>query len=368
MSGSRLPRRAFLSLPALALPALALPALALPVLAARSAAAQALDGQVNSPNGVTLLSSGPAYGYIAGWAKLLGPHLLDGLPPDVGSSFDAMGGPDGVTVCNAFGARLDPDGSTMMFAPGAALLAWLEGDSRVKYDPGHWIATVVGATPAVLVGRASLAPLPGGGPPLRLGASNPVGPELAAFLALDLLGLPAVPVYGPGDPDSLIERLHRNEIDLAFLSGPKMRDVLAQAAAAGAQALFSTGALGCDGPTARDPQLPAIPSFLEVAAQRGAHVPADDRLAAYEAAAAAACVCFAAVLPDLVRPSTLAEWRRGAELIGDSLSVAAVAVPQGVRLLTDACASSFLNQMSGSAAALDSLRRTMLRRYGWRAS
>ena len=324
--------------------------------------------QTSFPNGVTLLSSGPPYGYIAGWAKLLGPHLLDGLPPDVGSSFDAMGGPDGVTVCNAFGARLDPDGSTVMFAPGAALLAWLEGDSRVKYDPGHWIATVVGATPAVLVGRTQLSPIAAGRLPLRLGASNPVGPELAAFLALDLLGLPAVPVYGLADPDSLIDGLRRNEIDLAFLSGPKMRDVLARAATVGAQALFSTGALGCDGPTARDPQLPALPNFLEVAGQLGAALPADDRLAAYQAAAAAASVCFTAVLPDLVRPSTLAEWRRGAELIGDSLSVAAVAVPQGVRLLTDACASSFLNQMSGSAAALDSLRRTMLHRYGWRAT
>jgi hypothetical protein len=347
---------------------LALPALALPVLGTRPAAAQATAAQTPFPNGVTLLSSGPAYGYIAGWAKLLGPHLLDGLPPDIGSSFEAMGGPDGVTVCNAFGARLDPDGSTMMFAPGAALIAWLEGDSRVKYDPGHWIATVVGATPAVLVGRSPLAPLPAGRAPLRLGASNPVGPELAAFLALDLLGLPVVPIYGPGDPDSLIAGLSRDEIDLAFLSGPKMRDVLARAAAAGAQPLFSTGALGCDGPAARDPQLPALPNFLEVAGQLGASLTADDRLAAYQAAAGAASVCFAAVLPDLVRPSTLAEWRRGAELIGDSLSVAAVAVPQGVRLLTDACASSFVAQMSSSAPALDSLRRTMLHRYGWRAT
>jgi hypothetical protein len=330
--------------------------------------AQTAGGQGGFPNGVTLLSSGPAYGYIAGWAKLLGPHLLDGLPPDVGSSFAAMGGPDGVTVCNAFGARLDPDGGTVMFAPGAALIAWLEGDSRVKYDPGHWIATLVGATPAVLVGRAPLAPLAAGRPPLRLGASNPIGPELAAFLALDLLGLPAVPVYGLSDPGSLIDGLRRNTIDLAFFSGPKLRDVLSQAAAVGALPLFSTGAQGCDGPAVRDPLLPALPSFLEVAAQLGAAVPADDRYGAYQAAAAAASVCFTAVLSDLVRPSTLAEWRRGAELISDSLSVAAVAVPQGVRLLTGACAGSFLSPMSRSAAALNSLRRTMLRRYGWRPS
>jgi hypothetical protein len=355
MSGSGLSRRTLLTLPALAWPTLAVPAMAQPVEAA-------------FPAGVTLLSSGPAYGYIAGWAKLLGPHLLDGLPTVVGSSFSAMGGPDGVTVCNAFGARLDPDGSTVMFTPGAALIAWLEGDSRVKYDPGRWIATVVGAAPAVLVGTIPLSAAVPRSRPLRLAASNPVGPELAAFLALDLLGVPAEPVFGPGDAASMIEGLRGRTIDLAFLSGPKLREVLVQAQEAGAPPLFSTGAQGCDGPTLRDPQVPNVPSFLEAASTLGITVPNDDRFAGYSAAAAAAAVCFAAVLPDLVRPSTLAAWRRGAELIGDSLSVAAVAVPQEVRLVTDVCAGSFLTQVSSSAAALDSLRQTMLNRYGWRAS
>ncbi len=326
------------------------------------------DGDAAFRNGVTLLSSGPAYGYIAGWAKLLGPHLLDGLPPDVGSSFAAMGGPDGVTVCNAFGARLDPDGGTVMFAPGAALIAWLEGDSRVKYDPGRWIATVVGATPAVLVGRRPLASAVPGAPPLRLGASNPIGPELAAFLALDLLGVPVRPVYGLGDDASLVDGLRRGTIDLAFLSGAKLRDALGRAASAGAHPLFSTGAQGCDGQAPRDPQLRDVPSFLEAASALGVSIGNGDRFAAYQAAAAAAAICFVAVVPDLVRPATLAEWRRGAELISDSLSVAAVAVPQGVRLVTGVCAGSFLAQTSRSAPALDSLRRTMQRRYGWRPS
>jgi hypothetical protein len=354
MSGSELPRRALLSLPALALPA------------ARCGAARAQTVAAAFASGVTVLSSGPAYGYIAGWAKLLEPHLLDGLPPDVAASFTAMGGPDGVTVCNAFGARLDPDGSTTMFAPGAALLAWLEGDSRVKYDPGRWIATLVGATPAVLVGRVRLSPSTSR--PLRLAASNPIGPELAAFLALDLLGVAARPVYGLADPASLLDGLRRQTIDLAFLSGPKLHDTLGQALATGARTLFSTGAQGCDGPLVRDPLLPTVPSFLESAAGLGLPIPKDDRFAAYQAAAAAAAICFAAVLPDLVRPSTLAQWRRGAELIGDSLSVAAVAVPQGVRLVTGVCAGSFLTQASRSAAALDSLRQTMATRYGWRPS
>ena len=354
MAGHGLARRAFLTLPALAVPPVS------------SDVARAEPALSPFPADVTLLSSGPPHGYIAGWAKLLGPHLLDGLPPDVVSSFVAMGGPDGVTACNAFGSRMDPDGTTIMFAPGAALIAWLEGDSRAKYDPGRWIAALVGATPAVLVGRGPLSqPV---SRPRRLAASNPVGPELAAFLALDLLGLQSEPVYGLTDPDSLIDGLRRRTFDLAFLSGPKLHDTLAKARATGAHVLFSTGAQGCDGALARDPLLPGVPSFLEAAASLRIDVPGSDRLAGYEAAAAAAAICFAAVLPDLVPPSRLAQWRRGAELIGDSLSVAAVAAPQGVRLVTGICAGRFLVQASRSAAALDSLRLTMLARYGWRPS
>jgi hypothetical protein len=356
MVGRRLARRAFLSIPALAFP---------------TGIATAQTVEIASPGGVTLLSSGPAYGYIAGWAKLLGPHLLDGLPPNTEPRFAAMGGPDGVTVCNAFGTRLDPDGSTIMFAPGAALLAWLEGDSRVKYDPGRWVATLAGVTPAVLVGRAPLtraALTRSASRPLRLAASNPIGPELAAFLALDLLGLPTRPVYGLADPASLLDGLRHRMIDLAFLTGPKLHESLNVVRANGAVPLFSTGSQGCDGPMMRDPLLPTVPSFLEAAASLGRPVQTGDRFAAYEAAAAAAALCFVAVLPDLVRPSTLAEWRRGAELISDSLSVSAVALPQGVRLVTGVCAESFLTPTSRSAAALDSLRQTMLTRYGWRPS
>src|ERR1700710_969149 len=126
-----LPRRGFLGMAA-----------AVPLAGIAHAATVAEPG--GFPNGVTFVTSGPAHGYIAGWAKLLAPHLVSGLPADVVVQFADMGGPDGVTVSNAFGTRISPDGSTVMFTPGTALRAWLEGDSRVAYDPCHWIPTIVG--------------------------------------------------------------------------------------------------------------------------------------------------------------------------------------------------------------------------------
>jgi hypothetical protein len=360
MSRSGVSRRDFLNLSGLSLGLAGLPG--------------AVRAQTAAPavfaSGVSVLSSGPAYGYVAGWAKLLTPSLLSGLSQshDGTSSFDAMGGPDGVTVGNAFGARMDPDGSTLMFAPGAALLAWLEGDSRVKYAPDHWISILVGLTPGVLVGRRGMGLTPGQHRPLRIGATNPLGPELAALLALDLIGVPAVPVFGMGDAASLAEGLRRHTIDLAFLAGPKIKQSLATAAAAGAAPLFSTGAQACDGPAMRDPLVPNVPSFVEAAGTLAIDARQLPGFAAYSAAAAAASVCFAAVLPDLVRADTVAAWRHTAEVSTDSLSVAAVAVPQGVRFLTGSCAAALFAQLAGSPEMTTSLRATIGQRYGWYAS
>lgn len=326
-------------------------------------------GEAVFANGVTVLSSGPAYGYIAGWAKLLVPRFLDGLPRDVPSSFEAMGGPDGVTVCNAFGARMDPDGSTLMVAPGAAFLAWLEGDSRVKYDPSHWVPTLIGTTRLVLVGTRPLAESISRKRALRLGAMNPFGPELAAMLALDILGVPVAPVYGQGDTRSLVDGLRRGRTDVALLSGPKIREALSAATAAGAQPLcILSSAAACGGPMTRDPLLPEIPTFLEVVAALDRPLREGAGWQAYEAATAAASTCFAAVLPDLVRPGTVASWRRGAQLAADSLSLAAVATQQELRFQTGSCAEGLMRQMTGSTVAMQALRATLLHRFGWHAS
>lgn len=194
--------------------------LGLPLLSMSAARAATIAEPVGFPDGVTFLTSGPAHGYISGWAKLLGPYLLQGLPRGTAARHDDMGGPDGVTVANAFGLRIAPDGATLMFAPGAALLAWLRGDGRVKFDPGHWIAIVAGVTPAVLVGRG---PLMRGSQPVRLAATNPVGPELAALLALDLLGIRAVPAPTAPTLDYIGQALRGGSIDYALVSGPKVR-------------------------------------------------------------------------------------------------------------------------------------------------
>jgi hypothetical protein len=132
--------------------------------------------------------------------------------------------------------------------------------------------------------------------------------------------------------------------------------------------MILASATSCEGPSMRDSLLPEIPTFLEAAAALSRPLPDDARFGAYDAATIAASTCFAAVLPDLVRPGTVAVWRRGAQLAADSLSVAAVATQQELSLQTGACAEHLMQRMTGSAAAVVALRATLLHRFGWHAS
>ena len=66
-----------------------------------------------------------------------------------------VGGLDGVTGANRLDALVVPDGKTAAILPGAALIAWLTGDSRVHFDPTRWVPLMAGANSGVLVVRAA---------------------------------------------------------------------------------------------------------------------------------------------------------------------------------------------------------------------
>ena len=116
-----------------------------------------------------------------------------------------------------------------------------------------------------------------------------------------------------------------------------------------------------DGTAVRDPLLPSVPTLSEFLKANGI-VPTATRLAAYDAAASAARTCFVATLPDLLRPSALAEWRRGAGIVDDSLSVASVSDPQDVRLLTNNAAATHLAAVLAGAPAIPLINRLVQQR------
>ena len=164
-----------------------------------------------------------------------------------------VGGADGVTGANQFEARAIPDGSTALLVPGSATLAWLCGDGRVKFDAGHWVPVWAGTAAAALATRGRLAP----GQPLRFAVQSIVGPELAALLALDLLGVPVSPIsIGPETPGAAM----RSDINAVFLRGPALRSQAEALTSAGWTLAFGLGTMAPDGAVVRGPVFPDLPT------------------------------------------------------------------------------------------------------------
>jgi hypothetical protein len=218
-----------------------------------------------------------------------------------------VGGEDGVTGANQFATRVTPDGNTLLLAPGDAVLAWLVGDPRARFDVARWLGVVAGIAPAVVCGRAaSLKP----GDKIRVGMAGPVGPDLAALLGLELAGLVPVPVFGGLGEGGAAQALAMRAVDAVLLRGAGVEANLAPLAQVGAGPLFTLGAIGGEG---RDPFLSAVPNLSEYAASRGASPPAG-LFAAWRGVAAAAQTEYALVLPHLTPASLVALWRHAGTL------------------------------------------------------
>ena len=219
--------------------------------AALAAGAAALPNAA-FPEGATLLVAGPEGGPLDGWAGWLAPSLGRALPPGTTLRKDVVGGIDGVTGANQFEARTVPDGGTALLLPGSAAMAWLVGDPRARFDVGQWIPALAGVTPGLLMSRM---PIAAGGPPLRIAASGPAGAELPALLALDLLGVPWVPVFGLVDATA-ISALSTGQVDAVCLHGRRVAEFAQLLGAVGVRPAFSFGSVDEAGQRQREPVLP----------------------------------------------------------------------------------------------------------------
>ncbi|MGH7154094.1 MAG: hypothetical protein ACREF3_09195, partial [Acetobacteraceae bacterium] len=169
------------------------------------------------PHGATIVVAGPDAGRLDRWGRLIEPGLAEALSPGTVVRLDSVGGADGVTGANRFGAFAAPDGRTVLMAPGDAAIAWLVGDPRAKFDVAAWVPVLAGATPALMVGRPALRSLQGGHP-VRIAIDHLDSSELAGVLALDLLGARAVPVGGIAS-SGLAAALRRGTVDAVLLCG-----------------------------------------------------------------------------------------------------------------------------------------------------
>ncbi len=312
------------------------------------------------PDMATLLVGGPGGSTPDDWADWLTPGLGRALPPGTVLRKTVVGGADGVTAANQFEARAEPDGSTALLLPGAAALACLTGDPRARFDAGLFVSALAGVTPGLVVSRRSLATVPAAAP-LRIGAGHPAGGDLPAMLALDLLGIPWMPVFGL-DHAQAIHLLADAQVDAVCLRGHNVPALLAEAAAAGAVPVFSFGSVDDTGARRRDPAFPDLPCFDEFLAARPAGDEALRR--AWFATAAASGLDIALVLPHLTPAALVAQWRHAAAQA--AATVQAQASAAGVRALASPAANGATAALVTDTAAQLALRQWMARRLDWR--
>jgi hypothetical protein len=310
-----------------------------------------------------LLVAGPPDGTLNRWADALLPALEQSLPPDTSIRRVEIGSTDGVTGANQFEARGAPDGHTVLLTPGFAALAWMVGDPRAQFDVGGWVPVMAGTSAAIVVGRPPALAAQGRA---RVAAAGPASCDLAALLGVHLLGVPFEPVFGLIEPSAAQGAFVQGAVDVVLLRGLRVPEQSAALASAGAQPLFSLGALDESGLLLRDPAFPDVPHFAELYAARLGSAPSGPLYDGWRACAAAARLEFGLVLPQLTPASMVALWRRAGADAAASLGVRATAAAVEVRPLAGPAATVNTAAVAARAPALRELRTWLASRFNWR--
>lgn len=316
------------------------------VLGAALAAATARQAAAVStvPEAGALMAPGPEDGRAARFAEAAVSGLGRALTQAAALRVRVVGGPDGITAANRFATSSPSDQALMLLLPGLAAQFLLVGDSRARFEPRQWPALAALLRPAVVAGRGPL------GRPARLAATGPGRPEMAALLALDLLGIPAAPVILP--PGTSPEAaLATGQVDSVVLTGTAPAE---RAAAHGLTPWFALDGTA----TARDPAVPDLPGLGDLLPD-----PAQpELLAACRAAGAALRIDGLLVLQALTPSDSVALWRDAARRWMESGAPA-----QGGRCVAGDAAAHELATLCPPPRVALAYREWLLRRTGWQA-
>jgi hypothetical protein len=315
------------------------------------------------PGGATFLVAGPESGRLAAWGRLMAPGASQSLPPGTSVRLAAAGGADGVTGANQFDARAVPDGTTLLLAPGEAVVAWLVGDPRAKFDVGTWVPVLAGMTPSIVIGRIPAQSLQAGHP-TRVAATGLEGPDLALLLGLELLGARAVPVFSVTE-DSLPAAIAQGSVDVVLLRGERVPMRVAALAGVGARPIFSMGAANQIGAPARESAFPDLPCLEELYTKLHGRRPAGPLYRGWQAAAVASRLEFGLILSDLTPAAMVSLWRRAGSGATTGLDFGLAAAAATLQPLPGPAASTGTAPIAADMAALLALRQWLNSRFNW---
>jgi hypothetical protein len=322
---------------------------------------------VGAPS-LTLLEAGPEGERTSRWGNACALAMQGSFPGNPMIRTQAVGGLDGVTGANQLDALVVPDGRTAAILPGAALIAWLTGDSRVHFDPTRWVPLMVGSNSGVLVVRLPKGAAPNlqslrAMAPLRLAAYQPESNDLAALLALARMGVPMAPVFGLRDGAAKTSAFLSGEVDAVFLADEGVPEDVAPLTAGGGVPVFCLGAIGANGAVTGDPLFPGLPDACSF---NGSETGFLDT--AYRAAAVAARTDFLLVLPRLTDANKVALWGQAANAAIASPGLAAAASASSITLQGAPVAQASLAVLAHASAGQAELQAFLTKNFGWQPS
>jgi hypothetical protein len=319
------------------------------------------------PDDIAVMVAGQEGSGMERWSRILLPSLAQALPQGTKLRPVLAGAADGVTCANQFEAGTAPDGASLLLVPGATALSWLVGDTRAQFDPSHWVPVLAGITPAVVAMRGGAAALMPGSK-IRVAVGSPAGPELAALLALDMLGAQPVVVALTMDDAAIRAALAKGSVDAVLLRGHKVPEQAQTLAALGAPAAFTLGTLDATGARVRDPAFPDLPHFAELHATLRSAAPRGPLYDAWRAVAAAIQLEFALALPQLTPAAMVALWRHAASEAAGALDLQQAATELSMRALGNSIGTANISAVTAETSALLELRRWLAMRFDWRPS
>ncbi|WP_284259574.1 hypothetical protein [Acidocella aquatica] len=314
---------------------------------------------------LALLVAGPDGEQTSRWGNACALAMQAGFPGAPSIITQAVGGLDGVTGANRLDALVVPDGKTAVILPGAALIAWLTGDSRVHFDPTRWVPLMAGGNSGVLVVR-----LPSGAAPdlktlqslapLKLAADQPQSNDLAVLLALARLGVPTAPVFGLRGTDAKITAFTAGQVDAVFLCGEGVPEDIAPLTASGGVPVFSLGLQNADGTISPDPAFPSLPDATALGPSVSPFLDT-----AYRAAAAAARLDFIMVLPRLTDPGSISQWRQAASEALAAPALVAAASASSITLQSAPAVIAGLTALNLAPADQADMQAFLTKNFGW---
>jgi hypothetical protein len=309
-------------------------------------------------DGPTIAVAGPVGSEVAAWASLLHAPLSSRLCEAHRLGLSYLGGRDGVTGTNMFDARALPDGQAARLFPGGATLAWLVGDSRVRFDAADLQPMLAAISGGVVCTRAGARPPASlAGVTIRLGCDAMVAPGLTVLMALQMLG--AKPQAVMASPDCL-ESARRGEVDAVFARGLDMTGQLAALSQIGLKPAFSVGfpARGLAAPA--NSVLPDLAELLARSRPEG-----DPLLAAWRGVSAASLLEAVLALPRLCPASCVARWRTACD---QALAMADLSarLPANVRVLTGSDSAAAFGAVMVDGTAQSALHQWMATHLNWR--